>query len=588
MQELIDAEFTKNYPDKQLYWIFFVNFFCSVMVNVDHGSLPGCSEEVKKKMNITNIGFGALGTAVYAGLTLGSAMGAKAYQNSKNIKLILASSLAVNGICLIGFTVSNNMSFNLFIRFCTGIFQVFISIFTPVWADSMGSEKLKSLWITILLIASPLGVFIGFTMTSILTSLDGFGWEYSFYFQGLCVIPCCFLIIYADNKFLDIDSANKFRRQCVENIEAMYIDEDKEQEEQKQQEEKKKLEEEKKSIMQNPVMQEFLEMRSQISVRHTRNQGEKIFGKLSARGSVRGGSTIGRLQGKSQKSQTELDVDQSFAQDHESRVSAEGDQSFFDILRTLCQITEFIMLLLAITGFYFVVAGIQYWCPTYMVDVLHINREAATTFFALTCFIAPVSGVVVGGIIISYYGGYNTKKSREIVLIIGWVCLAFTIPIPIVNSFQSFGILVWGLLFFGGSLLPSLTGIMLNSVPEHQRASANSVATLSYNFLGWMPAPFIYGVVSQIVGDPEHREKSRIPMATILYSEFITLTMMTIVILRKLRSETLEHQLSKAEEIFQKQQDDEENQKLLMEEEHEQSGGMLEVNNKEEMIKKVK
>ena len=129
---------------------------------------------------------------------------------------------------------------------------------------------------------------------------------------------------------------------------------------------------------------------------------------------------------------------------------------------------------------------------------------------------------------------------------------------------------------------------MLNSVPEHQRASANSVATLSYNFLGWMPAPFIYGVVSQIVGDPEHREKSRIPMATILYSEFITLTMMTIVILRKLRSETLEHQLSKAEEIFQKQQDDEENQKLLMEEEHEQSGGMLEVNNKEEMIKKVK
>ena len=47
MQILIDAEFTKKYPDKQLYWIFMVNFFCSIMVNVDHGSLPGCSEEVK-------------------------------------------------------------------------------------------------------------------------------------------------------------------------------------------------------------------------------------------------------------------------------------------------------------------------------------------------------------------------------------------------------------------------------------------------------------------------------------------------------------------------------------------------------------
>ena len=84
---------------------------------------------------------------------------------------------------------------------------------------------------------------------------------------------------------------------------------------------------------------------------------------------------------------------------------------------------------------------------------------------------------------------------------------------------------------------------MLNSVPENQRASANSVATLSYNMLGWMPAPFIYGAVSKMVGDddPHQKEKSRLPMASVLYSEFITLTMMTIVILRKLRSEKLEH-----------------------------------------------
>ena len=133
-------------------------------------------------MNITNIGFGALGTAVYAGLTIGSAVGTKAYQNSKHIKLILASSLACCGVFLVAFTVSSNIYFNMLCRMCTGIFQVFISIFTPVWADAMGSEKLKSLWITVLLICSPLGVFIGFTMTSVLNGLDGYGWEYSFYF----------------------------------------------------------------------------------------------------------------------------------------------------------------------------------------------------------------------------------------------------------------------------------------------------------------------------------------------------------------------------------------------------------------------
>ena len=99
----------------------------------------------------------------------------------------------------------------------------------------------------------------------------------------------------------------------------------------------------------------------------------------------------------------------------------------------------------------------------------------------------------------SYYGGYSSKKARELILIGAWITLAVTIPIPLVDSFEWFGILMWCLLFFGGSMLPSLTGLMLNSVPDYQRGSANSIATLSYNMLGWMPAPFVYGLVAKIM-----------------------------------------------------------------------------------------
>ena len=169
IQALADEEFSKEYPDSMLYWVFLLNFFCSVLVNVDHGSLPGCTEEVKTKLDIHNFGFGALGTAVYAGLTVGSALGTKAYQNSKNIKWILATSLTVNAAMLFAFTITTSFAFNFFVRFFTGVAQVFITIFTPVWADAFGSEKLKSLWITVLLICSPLGVFLGFTITSVLT-----------------------------------------------------------------------------------------------------------------------------------------------------------------------------------------------------------------------------------------------------------------------------------------------------------------------------------------------------------------------------------------------------------------------------------
>lgn len=54
-------------------------------MNVDHGTIPGCAQDIMKKFNADNFMFGAIGTAVYAGLTVGSAIGTKAYQNSKNI-----------------------------------------------------------------------------------------------------------------------------------------------------------------------------------------------------------------------------------------------------------------------------------------------------------------------------------------------------------------------------------------------------------------------------------------------------------------------------------------------------------------------
>ena len=195
-------------------------FACNVLVNVDHGTLPGCVEEVKSKLKIENVGFGSLGTAVYAGLTVGSAMGTKIYQKTTWIKVLLAVSMSFNGIFLISFALTSTLWANLFIRFLTGMFQVYICIFTPVWADTYGSEKLKNIWITVLLLSSPLGIFFGFMLTSVVSHAEGFGWEWSFYIQSGLILPCCFFIYFVDSKYLDVQAANKFRKKCQAKIEA--------------------------------------------------------------------------------------------------------------------------------------------------------------------------------------------------------------------------------------------------------------------------------------------------------------------------------------------------------------------------------
>lgn len=67
------------YTERNLFLIFLLNFLSSVLVNVDYGSLPGCSENVKAKFKTDNFGFGVLGTVVYAGLVCGSAIGTKVF-----------------------------------------------------------------------------------------------------------------------------------------------------------------------------------------------------------------------------------------------------------------------------------------------------------------------------------------------------------------------------------------------------------------------------------------------------------------------------------------------------------------------------
>ena len=45
-------------------------------------------------------------------------------------------------------------------------------------------------------------------------------------------------------------------------------------------------------------------------------------------------------------------------------------------------------------------------------------------------------------------------------------------------------------------MLPAILGLMLNSVSENLKTTANSVANTSYNVFGFLPSPYVYGLIS--------------------------------------------------------------------------------------------
>jgi len=115
------------------------------------------------------------------------------------------------------------------------------------------------------------------------------------------------------------------------------------------------------------------------------------------------------------------------------------------------------------------------------------------------------------------------------------------LPVPFFKGKESFyyvGMLFWGILFFGGFILPPVTGIMINSVPDNQKASANSIANLCYNLFGYLPGPLIYGFVATFTNTVKPGEvgvnKSRWAMGTLLYSTIPTISCLLWGIHKKL------------------------------------------------------
>ena len=105
------------------------------------------------------------------------------------------------------------------------------------------------------------------------------------------------------------------------------------------------------------------------------------------------------------------------------------------------------------------------------------------------------------------------------------LCVASAVYIPWVSNFWLYVVLLWFLLFFGGYMMPSLSGIMLETIETNFKATGNSIANLFYNFIGFLPAPSIYGFVSEYTGNP------RYAMGTLMFTPIISLLCINIAAL---------------------------------------------------------
>lgn len=94
-----------------------------------------------------------------------------------------------------------------------------------------------------------------------------------------------------------------------------------------------------------------------------------------------------------------------------------------------------------------------------MKEVLKSDENLVSIAFTFCCISAPTTGVILGGYSLSKVGGPSKLKSILVCLVYSIGAFLCSLPIPLANDIFYFTGLFWFCLFFGGAMVPILTGI---------------------------------------------------------------------------------------------------------------------------------
>lgn len=173
-----------------------------------------------------------------------------------------------------------------------------------------------------------------------------------------------------------------------------------------------------------------------------------------------------------------------------------------EIIKEIITYKIYLLSIFALSCLYFCVTGLQYWGSDYMDRVLGIKSPGKRLlYFSIICFSSPTMGVIIGGYIVTYLRGYENKRCYDLCFILSILTFINALISIYSRRIIIFIIFTWFTLLFGGAIMPTLTGIVITSLPQHLRASGNSLQLFIGTLFGYLPAPYIYGAIQDFFKD---------------------------------------------------------------------------------------
>lgn len=114
-----------------------------------------------------------------------------------------------------------------------------------------------------------------------------------------------------------------------------------------------------------------------------------------------------------------------------------------------------------------------------MIYVLKCDKKIVMLSFAGCCITGPIFGVSIGSYFSDKYGGFKGKNvltAIKLCAAFGIMAFIFAFPIGFLGNLLYVLPLLWFLLAAGATLIPTATGVIVNSVPRKYISASSSIS----------------------------------------------------------------------------------------------------------------
>ena len=400
---------------------------------IDTGLFSSASTKIKQSLNIDDKKFGLLGSCNHCGRILGTIVFMFIF-NLFNRKNLLLVQLYLNSISIFVFTITSIIPLLFIARIMNGFCATFGFIYFPIWIDQFGIQTKKTLMMSLIQIASPLGMVLGYTMNTFLGSNR---WIFTLLIESISLFCFVSIIILIPKKYFSKKLCFKQHFDGVEKIKQM-----------------KKIYIKKKNS-------------------NTKINSNIIVKKHSKKMEVYRPSVFGENNQENNKN----DV-----------------FTFSKKMKYIISNKIFICTTLYKSTNQFICCGIGFWLTDYLEIILREKNSLKRLYsYIVIIVIGPIVGMALGGFIGSLTGGYQKKQSVLAIFILQTISAIISIFVPMVNNVFFFVICLSLFNCFMAMVVPVNTGLILWAMPKNMKGFGTGVSNLVTTIFGKVPAPFIYG-----------------------------------------------------------------------------------------------